>query len=295
MRSLRLIGAATSAGSYGRGQERTPHVLREHGLVDVLSAGLDVTDCGDVAAAMHLPEDPDRPRLRNVTGIAEVNRAVAAAVEDALGAGADAMVIGGDCTVEVGIVAGARRVAERVGVFYIDYDCDLNTPLTTGDGAGDWMGVAHLLGIEGTDPRMAEVPGSPYPILGPDDVFLVAADNVTQAEAAVIERLGIRRWGIERLRADRSGFSAAAREWAADKDVICVHVDMDVLDQTLFPIAENDRDDPALRFEELEGLLAELCGLSQSRTLGICEINPEHVDSAERLDQVIGMLARVVD
>lgn len=40
--------------------------------------------------------------------------------------------IGGDCTVELGTVAGALRDTTSVGVVYIDLDTDLNTPESTG-------------------------------------------------------------------------------------------------------------------------------------------------------------------
>ena len=58
------------------------------------------------------------------------------------------LVLGGDCTVELGTVAGAIRSGTTVGLAYIDLDADLNTP-ETGDGILDWMGVAHLLDVPG--------------------------------------------------------------------------------------------------------------------------------------------------
>jgi hypothetical protein len=73
--------------------------------------------------------------------------AVAAAVSDAYTRGEDVLVFGGDCTVELGTVAGALADGSSVGLIYIDLDGDLNTP-ATGDGVLDWMGLAHILGID---------------------------------------------------------------------------------------------------------------------------------------------------
>jgi arginase family enzyme len=46
-RPLTVVGAATSAGAYGPGQERAPEYLRAHGLVDAL-------------VAQHRRTEPDR-------------------------------------------------------------------------------------------------------------------------------------------------------------------------------------------------------------------------------------------
>jgi arginase len=98
---------------------------------------------------------------------------VAAAVSDAYTRGEDVLVLGGDCTVELGTVAGALADGSSVGLIYIDLDGDLNTP-ATGDGVLDWMGLAHILGIDGVEPRLADA-GSRTPLLPPQAVYLLAA------------------------------------------------------------------------------------------------------------------------
>lgn len=146
--TLHVIGAATSAGAYGPGQEQAPAAFRRHGLLAALkSAGRPVTDVGDVAHAVFRP-DPDHPDRANVATVAEVCRAVARAVAAALDADGTALVLGGDCTIALGALAGALQGSESVGMVYIDADTDLNTP-ATGDGILDWMGAAHMLGLPG--------------------------------------------------------------------------------------------------------------------------------------------------
>lgn len=50
MVALSVIGAPTSAGAFGPGQERAPAAFRTHGLLDALQArGLDVVDEATVA------------------------------------------------------------------------------------------------------------------------------------------------------------------------------------------------------------------------------------------------------
>lgn len=50
--------------------------------------------------------------------------------------------LGGDCTVELGTVAGALRGEDSIGLIYVDLDTDLNPPEAS-DGALDWT-VLHI-------------------------------------------------------------------------------------------------------------------------------------------------------
>jgi arginase len=53
--------------------------------------------------------------------------------------GGAAIVLGGDCTVELGTVAGALQGTSSVGLVYIDLDADLNTPERA---MAPWIGPA---------------------------------------------------------------------------------------------------------------------------------------------------------
>ena len=54
-------------------------------------------------------------------------------------------------------------------------------PHSVDDGALDWMGVAHLLGLEGADPALVAI-GPRSPMLRPEQVLLFANDNLTAFE-----------------------------------------------------------------------------------------------------------------
>src|SRR5687768_16693560 len=155
--ALRVIGVPSSAGAYAPGQERAPAALRAAGLLDRLRAsGIDVQDLGDTAG-FRWQVDRSHPRAMNASAVARAARGTSVLVEKALRDGGAALVLGGDCTVELGTVAGARRANHGVGLVYIDLDTDLNTPASTTDGALDWMGVAHTLGIADTVTELVEI------------------------------------------------------------------------------------------------------------------------------------------
>jgi arginase len=145
----------------------------------------------------------------NVDAVSAVARETAERVASALAGDAAVLVLGGNCTVELGTVAGPLRGSRSVGLVYVDLDTDLNTPESTEDGALDWMGVADLLGIEGAVPKLVQS-GPRAPMLRPDQVLLFAAGNVEPFERTVIQTLGIAEVPLEEVARDPSGYGAAA-------------------------------------------------------------------------------------
>jgi arginase len=167
--TLTLIGAPTSAGAYAPGQEKAPAAFRAHGIVQAMRrAGWDVRDAGDVTGFRWRPDLP-YPSAMNLEAVVGVARSVADRVADALHAGQVALVLGGDCTIELGSIAGALRECSSVGLIYIDLDTDLNSPASS-DGALDWTGVAHLLDVEGAAPELSSM-GPRRPMM-PDHAIL---------------------------------------------------------------------------------------------------------------------------
>ena len=128
-------------------------------------------DFGDIPLRRWRP-DPASRRAQNAAGVVQAAREVAERVEAAIRSGHVPVVLGGDCTVGVGTVAGARAASdEPLGLVYFDMHPDLNTPETVATGTLDWMGVAHMLGLPGTVPELAAVAR-----LAPQDILLFARE-----------------------------------------------------------------------------------------------------------------------
>ncbi len=130
-------------------------MVREHGV--------DVRDHGDREMWRWRPDRENR-RAQNLGKVVEIVADTARRVAEAAGAGETTLVLGGDCTVGIGTVAGHVESGERVGLVYFDAHADLNVPGSVLPGALDWMGMAHMLG----EPETAARPGrgrSPVPLL----------------------------------------------------------------------------------------------------------------------------------
>jgi arginase len=165
---------------------------------------------------------------------------------------------------------------DDVGLIYIDLDTDLNTPASVDDGALDWMGVAHLLGLDDTSQILAGV-GSRTPMLRPDQVLFFANDNSTPFERTVIDERAIAEVRLAEVDADPTGAARGVVEgWARSFTRLLVHVDVDVLDYVDLQIAEETRRNRGLRFEQLIAALHELLAAPNWVALTVCEVNPDH-------------------
>jgi arginase len=294
---LAIIGAPSSAGAYAPGQEKAPAALRAAGLLELFSArGITVDDRGD-GPGFRWRADKANPRAMNAGIAATVATATAERVASALATDAAVLVLGGDCTVELGTVAGALLGTPRVGVVYIDLDTDLNTPESTGDGALDWMGVAHLLGVKGAVPELVAL-GPRAPMLRPEQVHFFANDNVEPFERQIIDDLGIAEVPLRDVVADPSGAArSVVAGWGRQFERLLVHLDVDVLDYVGMPLAENTRRNVGLRFDQLLASLRPLLRAPNWAGLTVCELNPDHGEGdgstlrafAEGLADVLGI------
>ena len=259
---LALIGAPTSLGAFGPGQEQAPRALREAGLrADA--------DFGDIPLRRWRP-DREHRRAQNAAGVAHAAREVAERVEAAFRAGKTPVVLGGDCTVEIGTVAGAQAAGERLGLVYFDLHPDLNTPETVGTGTLDWMGVAHMLGLPGTVPELAGIAR-----LAPEDLLLFARqdDQTRPGEREAIEAHGIESIMVEEVAADpRAAATRASQRFGR----YLVHFDVDVVDFVDLPLSENTGHNIGLPFDAACAALDVLVAGPGFAGLTVTEHNPAH-------------------
>jgi arginase len=236
-----FIGVPTSAGTHGPGQEKAPRALRRAGLLRGLeAAGIEARDEGDLPVAMYQAAAAD-PRQRNLDAVVEVAGRVADRVQEVLGRGLAPLVVGGDCTITLGVVAGFARHDGDLGLLYFDGDADLSTPATSRSGVLDSMGVAHLLG-EGA-PALARL-GPRYPLLAADRLLLFGfddPDDLGDAQQALLARHAPAAWPASRVLevpgGPRVAAAAALAELEARVGTVVVHFDVDAVDSGDLPLA----------------------------------------------------------
>jgi arginase len=270
-----LIGVPSSAGAHGPGQEKAPSALRKAGLLGALrEAGLDVEDLGDLPVTRFTPDHANRKR-QSQPRVVKVARQVADGVAGAVERELIPLVLGGDCTITLGVVAGLLRHQPDLGLIYFDGDADLTTPETTHSGIFDSMGVSHLIG-QG-DPDLAHI-GPRFPLLPEERIVLFGFHpyEIEPDESRVLETSAMVKHPVTSM--DDRPVEVAAEALARLEErarAIVVHFDVDVMDSAEIPLADWPHYD-ALSFGDAMRCLRVFVGSPKLAALVVTEINPDH-------------------
>lgn len=286
LQKLAVVGVPCGAGACGVGQEQAPSAVRSAGLIDHLGhAGFDVTDLGDSEI---VPWRPDRanPRAQNVDVIADMVRTTASRVADALSEpGRMVLVLGGDCTVGIGTMAGIRKALGPVALAYFDLHFDLNTPESMSDGALDWMALGHMLATGGSEQSVVAAAGS-GPIISSDHIVLIGQERSrsTKFERSRIDELGLHVIAVDEVRADPQAAAHRALELlAARADRYVIHLDVDVVDFTDAPLSEHPSRNVGLKLDEMLSALKVLASGPGLVGITLTELNPHNAASDDGL------------
>jgi len=288
-RPVSVLGVPTTAGSHNPGQEKAPAAWRAAGLIGELkAAGLDVEDRGDLPAAPYRPVEP-AGGLRDTDRVRAVIQQVAAEVAAIRAAGRRPLVLGGDCTITLGVLDGSGEG----GLVYFDGDADLNTPERSDSAVADTMGMTHMLG--GGSPRLARL-GSRYPLLQPRQVVLFGFDPAELDTAQWTELASRHLYAAPApaVRADPAGQARAALAYL-DRRVgtYLVHFDVDVLHTGLFPLG-NFPHFAGLTLDQVGACLTEFTRGEKFGGLVITEVNPDHDPGGELLRRLAAMVAEAL-
>ena len=110
------MGVPSSAASYAAGQDLAPAALRSAGLLEqLIAAGLEVHDDGDLPHQAWSP-DPGHPLAQNAGPATMAVQQLADRLYPLLARGDMALVLGGNCTIALGVVAALRRLGDRKSV-----------------------------------------------------------------------------------------------------------------------------------------------------------------------------------
>jgi arginase len=281
-----LIGVPTSAGAHHAGQDKAPAALRAAGLASRLrAAGVSITDAGDLPGSV-FAVDHANPRARNLAAVVKVARAVADAVADVARSGKRPLVVGGDCTITLGVVAGFRRSYPDVGLAYVDGDADLGALDAKSSGILDATGIAHLLGHG--EPELAGLGGEP-PLLQPGRLAVVGCDprEETDRGRKFLADQGVSYTEGPELIADPEAAARKALAALAGSSPMIVHFDVDVVDSGDLPLGNFPHYDSGVRLEEVVRVLRVLLSDPSCAALVLTEVNPSYDPDGGQLDRYL--------
>ena len=284
-----LLGAPTSAAALAAGHEKAPQALRAAGLVERLQTlGYSVTDVGDDPVAMYQP-DEETPRARNLPRVVGALEALKPRVEAAVKTGGLPLIISGDCSSALAVIAGVRRYYRGASIVYMDRDADLNIPATSHSGCVDGMVVSHLTGRGAAE--MVRFWGEP-PLVRDPDVALFGVNRLDPPEEEMLSRFPIRIFRANDIQ--RMGALAAA-EMAVErihggKNELVVHLDVDVIASEDFQ-ATDLPGAGGLRLEEVRQALEVFAKQGRLVAFEVAAYNPERDGDGRGARIVVDLIA----
>lgn len=285
-RILSVIGAASGAGAPDPGTAGGPDALRRARVFH--DTPLQHVEWDAILRV------PRAARDTPLHAVAALDAALAAEVERVLSAGRFPLVVGGDHSCAIGTWSGVNRALAAkgpLGLIWIDAHMDSHTFATTPSGQIHGMPLAVLLGhgeaaltaIDGTGAK-----------LRPEHVCLIGVRSFETGEAALLDRLGVRVFTMDAVRA--RGLPAVF----ADALAIAKHgtagfgvsIDLDALDPAEEPGVGTPVPGGLCRAELVEAL-AHLRDDPAFVAMEIVEYNPRH-DRGHATADAAGALVEAV-
>jgi arginase len=256
------------------GVERAPGVLLGAGLADGLSA----RRAGRVEAAGYSADRDSETQVMNPQAIRDYSTLLADAVTAVLGEGEFPVVLGGDCSILLGTMLALRRRG-RYGLLYIDGDADYYQPgVNPLNGAASASDLAFATG-RGPD-VLTDIEGL-RPLVRAEDVVVFASRDAADrerrgcqplpADMLVVDRDQVRRLGADT--ASREAVRYLARD-GGPEDGFWIHLDADVLDETIMQAVDDPRPD-GLAWDEVVSALSIAVRSGHAVGLQVAIYNPD--------------------
>ena len=281
-----LLGAPLESAGEGLGEERAPEELRSAGL----SERLGLRDAGDVVAPLR---DSNRDAATGVIAasqLASASTALRDSVADTVRGGRRPFVVGGDCSLLPGALAGARVAAGPLVLWMIDGHPDALDGQSSPTGEAADMDLALVLGRGA--PALTQLAGV-VPIVDPEHVALIghrpaALGPDVAAELALVPP-AVRQTTAPEVRELGAGAVAQATLAADEGRPAWLHIDLDALDSGEFPAVSYPQPD-GLSWSELVELMAALLAAPGLIGASLADFDADHERSAEHAERIVSAL-----
>ena len=258
---ISLIQAPYMIGDEYQGGSKGPSRFVEAGAEELLAAR------GATVFVERI--ERGKPFRDSVSASLAVNKQLASAVQQAMGAGRFPLVLAGSCDAPIGILAGFEH--KKCGVIWFDAHGDFNTPETTISGFFGGM-------------TLAVVAGHCY-----RNMWAQVGDSTPISEAATL-MLGVRDLDpLEQERLDRSDIQvvrwlegtpqadvlASLDELAKRVEEVYVHIDLDALDPQVAPGIVDFMVPGGMPLQEVEEAIRAIGARFRIRAASVATFNPD--------------------
>jgi arginase len=282
------IGSPLDCSGSGRGEADAPGALRSAGLFELIGA----EDLGDVHGPI---TDQTRDPASGVLALAQVRdavRAVRDAVDLVYRRGATPLVVGGDCSMVIGALAGSRLHHERLAACFLDGHVDSYDGVTSPTGEVADMDIGIVCGSGPAALRGLD--GAPDPLVRPEDCVVIGnrfEDDSSADESELAHPLIQQIPGVQLRRADAGEIGAAiGKRLALQAGAIWLHIDCDVLDEAVMPAVTYAQPHGAT-WEELEALAGAVARRAELVGVSIADLVPARDPGGESTARLARLVA----
>jgi arginase len=266
------------------GTWRAPGALLEGGLLEKLAARL-----------VELPRPPygfevqPGTRIRNGMTIRDHASTLADAVGSSLAKGSSPVVLGGDCSLLLGSLLGARR-SGRCGLVHLDGHADFSHPgnYDTRSVLGAAAGMELALATGRGEPLLTDWPEIGRPLVDDRDVIQIG-DREAESDQLdpSIARITIQ--DLLRIGTAETCERASELFERGGLDRVWLHVDLDVLDERVMPAVDSPGS-PGVDFTQLADIVSRLTGSGRVIGADVTIYDPELDPSGRYVPDIVECL-----
>ncbi len=266
-----IIEAPSVLGLFPKGVERLPDALLAAGLAEKLGA----RRAGRIEPPPYDDRRDPETQMLNPRGIAAYALALATATADVIDAGNIPVVLGGDCSIMLGPLLALKRRG-RYGLLFLDGHADFYQPEAEPNGEAASMDLALATG---RGPSLVTDLDGQRPLVHDEDVVAFGRRDAEEAEAEGSQRIeesGITLIDLATVRAQGitlATSTALTQLTRPDLAGFWVHLDADVLDDTIMP-AVDYRLPGGLSWAEVSTVLAAAIVSGRLAGIDITIFNP---------------------
>ncbi len=274
MAQFTIIEAPSILGLRPTGVQHLPEALKAAGLMSELRAEYG----GRVSPLSYSSERDKLTLLLNPDSIRAFSLQLADSVAFALHKKQFPLVLGGDCSILIGNLLALRRLG-TYGLFFIDGHADFYQPETSPTGEVADMDLAIVSGrgpniltnIEGLKPLVRDQDIVVFGYRDAEQAASYGSQDVCDTNMHIFDLQYVRKFGTIAAAASQAVDILANNELL---DGFWIHIDADVLDDSIMPAVDYRLGGGGLSFSELSELLKILIASDRAVGIDVTIFNP---------------------
>lgn len=273
MAQFTIIDAPSILGLRPTGVQHLPEALKSAGLMTELGAEYG----GRISPLPYSSERDKLTLLLNPDSIREFSLQLADAVTLVLNKKRFPLVLGGDCSILIGSLLALRRLG-TYGLFFVDGHADFYQPEASPTGEVADMDLAI---VSGRGPNVLSNIDGLKPLVRDEDIIVFGYRDAEQSasyRSQEVRDTNMHAFDLPNVR--KLGTITAAASHSVDilannkLDGFWIHLDADVLDDSIMPAVDYRLGSGGLSFTELSELLKALLSSGTAVGMNITIFNP---------------------